>query len=156
MALPLYDRGVTKYHISTILLIDDDEDDRQFFKDALHAVSPQSILKCFYNCSEALSELEKSPLPDLVFLDLMLHGIDGYDCIKLIKQNPTTKDIPVVVISGLITPGAMDRLFDLGVSFFISKPPTFEKLKSVVDKMINTPNIYGARSRELFFVNEHD
>ena len=147
---------MTKYHISTIILIDGDDDDRQFFKEALKAVSSNSILKCFHNCSEALQEVEKSPLPDVVFLDLMLPGIDGYDCIKLIKENPKTKDIPVVVISGLINPGAMDRLFDLGVSFFISKPPTFEKLKSVVDKMINTPSMYGERSRELFFVNEHD
>ncbi len=126
-----------------ILIVEDDEDDIDFFRYALSDVSPNSKLHIAKSCEDALGHLfsEAQQKPDVIFIDLMMYGIHGIECIKKIKQNPALRYIPVVAISSAV-PFDLNPLYELGVSYFITKPTTFEKLKRVIDKMVNTPNIY--------------
>jgi DNA-binding response OmpR family regulator len=70
---------------------------------------------------EALSVLSRF-VPDLIFLDIMLPGIDGLDVCKIIKENRATRDIPIIILSG------NDEVFDkvmgrlAGASDYITKP----------------------------------
>lgn len=145
------------HYLPRILLIDDDEDDRELFSAALAEVSPASALSTAESCNAALSFIYSNDsllIPDVIFLDLTMPGISGYECVALIKAHPQLNAVPVVVMSTTESPAQTDMLYELGVSYFITKPPTFGKLKEIIDKMVNTPNIFKVSTRETFFANK--
>lgn len=88
---------------------------------------------------KALESLEKS-IPDLVLLDIILPKMNGFDVLKAIKENPNTKDIPVIIISNLGQDTDIKQAIKLGaVDYFIkAQHPIFEIIEKV-DKFLSTP-----------------
>ncbi len=81
-------------------------------------------------------EKAKSENPDLILLDIMMPGMDGYNvCLKL-KSTKETKNIPVVIISGKAERDAIVKSHSLGVSDFIVKPFNLPTLLGKVGKYI--------------------
>ena len=70
--------------------------------------------------------------PDLILLDLMMPGIDGFEVIKRLRQDPATADIRIVILSALNSNEDVVKGFDLGANDFIMKPIIMEKLLSCV------------------------
>src|ERR1700761_8135544 len=86
--------------LRTILLVDDDDNDREFFEDALKTIATDITLKIAGNGVEALDLLCNSTvLPDLIFMDLNMPLRNGYECLGDIKKNERLKNIPVVIFS---------------------------------------------------------
>lgn len=87
-----------------------------------------AMLKEFYNVvqavdgEEALSIVSQAPKPDIIMLDIMMPGMDGFDVCKALKKNPKTNEIPVVFITSLNSDKDRDRCFAAGGSDYISKP----------------------------------
>ena len=73
-----------------IVLADDDEDDRFFFKSAVDEMEFNSKLQMFNGGQELMDYLEKDDVmkPHILFLDLNMPGLSGFDCLKLIRSNP--------------------------------------------------------------------
>jgi len=69
-----------------------------------------------------LAKAQIEPLPDLILLDIMMPGIDGYEVCKSLKEIEKTKDIPVVFISAMSEVMDDARGFDLGAVDYITKP----------------------------------
>lgn len=61
-------------------------------------------------------------MPDLVLLDIMLPGLDGFTVCERIKQNPETKHIPVVLLTARKTPEDIARGVEVGADQYITKP----------------------------------
>ena len=98
-----------------ILAIEDDPDTREMYRRMLRDEGHDPILAA--DGVEGLQLLD--PKPDLVILDLVLPGMDGYDVLRTIKADPTTADIPVLVVSAK----AFDRPGDvLGFVAALRKP----------------------------------
>ena len=70
--------------------------------------------------------------PDLILLDLMMPGIDGFEVIRRLKENPETADIRIVILSALNSNEDVVRGFSLGADDFIMKPIIMEKLLTSV------------------------
>ena len=70
--------------------------------------------------------------PDLILLDLMMPGIDGFEVIKRLREDPATADIRIVILSALNSNEDVVKGFDLGANDFIMKPIIMEKLLSCV------------------------
>ena len=70
--------------------------------------------------------------PDLIFLDIWMPGIDGKEITTLIKRDPTTKKLPVIIISALND--TEDIAQKVGADGFLSKPFTIENLLAIVEK----------------------
>lgn len=68
--------------------------------------------------------------PDLIFLDLWMPGIDGREITKILKRDPQTKHIPIIIISALNDTENISE--DIGADGFISKPFTIENLLDVI------------------------
>ena len=68
--------------------------------------------------------------PDLILLDLMMPGIDGFEVIRRMKNNPDTADIRIVILSALNSNEDVVKGFNLGADDFIMKPIIMEKLLS--------------------------
>lgn len=81
--------------------------------------------------------------PDLILLDLMMPGIDGFEVIRRLKENPETEDIRIVILSALNSNDDVVKGFKLGADDFIMKPIIMEKLLTSVITQIQ---IIQARS----------
>ncbi len=117
-----------------LLLADDDEDDCQFFKEALEVLPFKSTIN-IVNDGEELMEIlsaESTILPDILFLDLNMPRKSGYECLSEIKQIDKLKTLPVVVYSTSIGNDILNLLNDVGANFYIQKPGNFSDLKTLI------------------------
>jgi CheY-like chemotaxis protein len=108
----------------TILLVDDDEDDRKLFSEAVVAVDPTIICITKASANEALLYLSDPviSLPDIIFLDLRMPGMSGQDCLKEIKSDPRFALTPVIVYTTSRDEKESATLKALGAAHFMSKP----------------------------------
>jgi CheY-like chemotaxis protein len=125
----------------TILLADDDADDRMLAKDALKESRLANDLRFVENGEELLDYLrrrgaferpESSPTPGLILLDLNMPRKDGREALAEIKSDPALRHIPVVVLTTSKAEEDIYRSYDLGVNSFITKPVTFDGLVAVM------------------------
>ncbi len=115
-----------------ILLIDDDLEISSIIKDALEAAAYQ--VEICDNGGEAIKAI-LAYKPDLLILDVMLPGIDGYTLATKISEGEATRDLPVIVISGLEPSEAMFRGFRQVVAF-IHKPFNPDDLLELIKKTL--------------------
>jgi len=125
----------------TILLADDDADDRMLAKDALKESRLANDLRFVENGEELMEYLRrqgqfadegKSPTPGLILLDLNMPRKDGREALKEIKSDPNLRHIPIVVLTTSKAEEDIYRTYDLGVNSFITKPVTFDGLVNVM------------------------
>jgi CheY-like chemotaxis protein len=82
--------------------------------------------------SSKIFETITSSMPDLVLIDLSMPDMNGEDIIHTLKQNPITRHIPVIIISGLENTGDIAK--KTGADDFINKPFDIEELEATVKK----------------------
>jgi CheY-like chemotaxis protein len=125
----------------TILMADDDPDDRMLAQEAweenrlandLHFVQDGEELMDYLHRRGKYTHLAGAPLPGLILLDLNMPKKDGREALREIKANPHLRRIPIVVLTTSKAEEDILRSYDLGVNSFITKPVTFEALVDVV------------------------
>jgi CheY-like chemotaxis protein len=117
-------------HSINILLADDDEDDRIFFRDALREVNPHAILNEVENGVELMHRLSCRSLPDLLFLDLNMPLKNGYECLFEIHANPRLQRLPVIILSTSSVAEHINEMLKDLACLYIKKPGTFDELKA--------------------------
>jgi CheY-like chemotaxis protein len=121
-----------------ILIIDDDEDDRSFFVDAIKEVNASSVCEQAHGGVEALEQLYAADvLPDLIFLDLNMPRLSGREFLMKIKQEPKFKNIPVVIYSTSKRKEDSDEAFRLGAVYFLTKPILFKEICDEITVLLN-------------------
>lgn len=125
----------------TILMADDDADDRDFTRSAMEESRLVNDLRCVEDGEELLDYLHRrgryadpkdSPRPGLILLDLNMPRLDGREALREIKADPKLRNIPIVVLTTSKTEEDILRSYNLGANCFITKPVTFEGLVDVV------------------------
>lgn len=124
----------------TILLADDDSDDRMLARDALAESRLANDLRFVQDGEELMDYLyrrnkysnEEAPRPGLILLDLNMPRKDGREALREIKSDPNLRHIPIVVLTTSKAEEDIYRTYDLGVNSFITKPVTFDGLVSVM------------------------
>ena len=128
----------------TILMADDDADDRRLTRDALEESRLANDLRFVENGEELLDYLrhlgkyanpETAPRPGLILLDLNMPRKDGRTALKEIKADPDLRQIPVTVLTTSKTDEDIFRSYDLGVNSYIVKPVTFEALVDILQTL---------------------
>jgi two-component system alkaline phosphatase synthesis response regulator PhoP len=107
-----------------ILLVDDEEDILEFLKYNLERENFEVLVST--NGEDALKQLSQSP--DLIVLDIMMPGMDGFELYELIKKNNESQDIPIIFLTA--KSGETDEIkgLNLGASDYIQKPISPKKL----------------------------
>jgi len=124
----------------TILLADDDEDDRLMTRDALRDARLHNDLRFVVDGVDLMDYLKRrgayadadAPRPGLILLDLNMPRMDGREALREIKSDPELRSIPVVVLTTSKAEVDILRTYDLGVNSFITKPVTFLGLVEVM------------------------
>lgn len=120
----------------TFWLVDDDKEDLELFREALREISDRTQLTASIDCVDLLDILPQTTLPDVLFLDINMSKKNGLEFLAEIKQHPTLKDIPVVIYSTSIRQADIDRAYELGAHFYITKPADFEDIIEVLSRML--------------------
>jgi CheY-like chemotaxis protein len=118
----------------TILLVDDDEDDRQLFIEAAKELDNTIVCLSASDGMEALSYLQdqRNDVPDFIFLDLRMPGLSGEECLVEIKKEPRLAPVPVIVYTTSRDIQESRRLKQLGAAHFASKPVSQEEVYYMV------------------------
>lgn len=122
----------------TILICDDDEDDRLLTKEALEQAhisnslrfveDGEQLLDYLYQRGAYAGETGAAPRPGLILLDLNMPKLSGREALAIIKGDKTLRDIPIVVLSTSQLDEDISHSYQLGVNSFITKPVTFSGL----------------------------
>jgi CheY-like chemotaxis protein len=125
----------------TILMAEDDSDDRLLAKDAfeenhifnsLHFVEDGVQLMEYLHHQGRYSNVEQYPTPDLILLDLNMPRKDGREALAEIKADAALRHIPVVVLTTSKAEEDILRSYNIGASSYITKPVTFESFVNIV------------------------
>ncbi|MEZ0007889.1 CheY-like chemotaxis protein [Flavobacterium sp. 28YEA47A] len=122
-----------------IMLADDDEDDRNFFNDAIKELKINNNLTVFKNGRELMDYLERPDiiLPHILFLDLNMPSKSGNECLTEIRQNPKFKDMSIAIYSTSSSEKDIEETFVGGANIYIKKPNDFANLKKVLREVVN-------------------
>jgi len=128
----------------TILMADDDADDRQLTREALEDARLINDIRFVENGEELMDYLRRqgkyappaeAPRPGLILLDLNMPRKDGRTVLKELKQDADLRAIPVVVLTTSKSDEDIYRSYDLGVNSYIVKPVTFEALVDILQTL---------------------
>jgi signal transduction histidine kinase/DNA-binding response OmpR family regulator len=110
-----------------VLVVDDDRHIVEWLKEAL--TNSGFVVKGAYNGHEALA-LAREDAPDLILLDLKMPDMDGYEVIRNLRRDQATRDIPVIVITGISLDDDYDhvKILGMGVEHMLTKPFSIETL----------------------------
>lgn len=137
-----------------VLLADDDEDDRQFFTDAINVVAPKLKLTTVQNGEELIYKLKNkiTDLPDVIFLDLNMPYKNGMECLKEIKSVEALKNIPVLIYSTSAHRDQVEITYRNGANLYIQKPSSYEGIIRVLKTIFTLPvsEWFEQPSREKF------
>ena len=117
---------------SKILLIDDSPD-----------IIATMLRSRGYQISVALDGLKgidkaKNEHPDLILLDIMMPGMDGYEACMRLKTDPEVKEIPIIMLTAKDDPESIARCFELGADNYIVKPFSLPTLLSKLKQVLAT------------------
>jgi CheY-like chemotaxis protein len=120
-----------------VLLADDDEDDRTFFREALNELSISTALQTVEDGVALLKLLvpEVLPAPHLLFLDLNMPGKNGKECLKEIRSLAHMKRTPIIIFSTSSSYIDVEETFRNGASLYVQKPSGFDKMVKLLDKV---------------------
>lgn len=119
---------------STVLVVDDAPENIDVLTGVLE---DEYQIKVALNGSKALQLSREHPLPDLILLDIMMPGMDGYETCHRLKSDPQTLDIPVIFVTAMTEIGDEAKGLKMGAVDYVTKPIEPELLKMRVRNMID-------------------
>ena len=88
-------------------------------------------------------EIAQGRHPELILLDVHLPDINGYDVLERLRTDPTTSNIPIVVLSADATPGQVRRFRDAGANEYLTKPLDLKLLLGLIDNYLSNGDTPG-------------
>jgi CheY-like chemotaxis protein len=125
----------------TILMAEDNEDDRLLTLEAMHTARLVNDLRFVSNGVELLDYLQRrgeyadpdsAPWPGIILLDINMPMMDGLTALRRLKDDPALRRIPVVMLTTSDDQHDVLRSYDLGAASYVTKPVTFSSLVELV------------------------
>lgn len=122
----------------TILLADDDADDRELFCKALHEFDENIKCHGFEDGSTTLEFLRdhSNALPDYIFLDIRMPKMSGKQCLEEIRKDERLKDIPVFIYTTSDDVEDTQQLTESGATHFVTKPSNPEEIYYLISMVL--------------------
>jgi CheY-like chemotaxis protein len=126
-----------------ILLVEDSPDDVFFFRRAIQKSAVPAVIHVATDGLEAMDYLLNKgrfadatahPAPDIMFLDLKLPNVNGFEVLEWMRQQSASPRPPVVVLTSSNQPADREQATELGALLFLTKPPSGEQLRELLQK----------------------
>jgi len=114
----------------SVLIVDDDHLDRVLIQRTVEKMGHRAVIA---EDGKKGLELVRQEKPDLILSDCHMPEMDGVQMCREIKENPETKDIPFVFLTGVETPTTVVECFDMGVENYVCKPINPKLLASQIE-----------------------
>jgi CheY-like chemotaxis protein len=122
-----------------VLLIDDDREDAEIFAAALSESGIGTSLDYYEDGPSAMARLmnDTTAAPDIIFLDINMPSINGWECLREIKKLAGLQSIPIVMYSTFNLQSEGIHAKDVGATAFFTKPDNFRELKDKLTHLLN-------------------
>jgi len=117
-----------------LLLIDDDVRNIFALQAVLKAKKFSSV--SVTNALEGIDRLRKDKEIKAVLLDMMMPEMDGYEAMRMIREDAELSDVPVIAVTAQAMPGDRERCLNAGANAYITKPIDVDKLMAVLQEFI--------------------
>ena len=125
-----------KLLIKNFFLADDDPDDTDLFGEALRRIDNRIIFHTAANGKELIEKLRTTKeKPEIIFLDINMPELDGWESLRTLKENDTLREIPVIMYSTSAALLDGNRAIKCGAVCYLEKPFSFAKLKEFLEKV---------------------
>ena len=121
-----------------ILLVEDFDDARELYSTCLRSFGYDVIEAA--TGTEAVA-LARSASPDLILMDLLLPGMDGWQATAELKSDPRVKHVPIVALTAHALSDERERIASLGCDAFLAKPCLPPDLIRTVDRILGRPTV---------------
>ena len=135
-----------------ILLVDDTSDNLYLLEKFL---VPQGYTVFYAMSGKKALQLAEQLRPDLILLDVMMPGMDGFETCKRLKKNPGLRDIPVIFVTGRTEVKALAKAFEAGGVDYITKPVKRQEVISRVKTHLQLQHLNRERQRMIIALDEH-
>lgn len=120
-----------------IYYTDDDQDDLDIFSEAVMDINPDAVVVTYNHGSKVLDALNSgNKLPEILFLDLNMPGMDGITVLKSIRNTELLGSLPVVILSTSSNKETIDECELNGATYYIPKPNDYDTLKSGLEHVL--------------------
>lgn len=128
---------MNRFPQKTLLIVEDNDDDANLMKRAIGTIGLDLRIQLACNGQEAIDYLaglreyanrDLYPSPDLVFLDLKMPRLSGFDVLRWVRHTATTRRLIVIVLTSSNQPSDIQQAFELGANSYVVKPSTFAEL----------------------------
>jgi len=133
-----------------ILLIDDDTDDQQFFTDVMGSIDSRIVCEIAGNGLEGMELLNNGSVPDMIFLDLNMPYMNGFDFLRAFRENEHWNGIPVVIFTTSDQQRDIELSKQLGAQAFLTKPNTVRDLRISIERLMQS-NLTGISQQMRIF-----
>ncbi|WP_181446068.1 response regulator [Chryseobacterium candidae] len=116
-----------------ILIVDDDP--RNIFALKLTLKARGYAVETCTMAQEALDMLKADAQFSVVLMDMMMPGIDGYEAVRIIRNTPEIKDIPIVAVTAQAMPEDRQKCIEVGADDYVSKPIDVDLLIMAIEKL---------------------
>lgn len=122
------------------MLVDDDIDDADIFCEAIRHLNWVECLTA-ENGLQLFSLLSEHSIhdSDVIFLDINMPLMDGWECLKKLKGSADYSNIPIIMYSTSSAKRDIDKAYSLGAQLFLTKPESFRDLSSILEIVANNP-----------------
>jgi CheY-like chemotaxis protein len=117
--------------MTRVLVVDDEIDTLNLLRTILEISGYEAFTTLNSQDALTLAEVER---PDLILLDIMMPNLDGFTLCKMMRNHPTTKDLPIVFVTAYSALDLEDRRADAGADMVLPKPIGMDTLIDAVDK----------------------
>jgi CheY-like chemotaxis protein len=118
-----------------VLYIEDNDDDVYMLKMRLELLGTFEVLTA--RDGERGCEMAAGEQPDIILMDLEMPVVDGWEATRRLKDNPQTRDIPIIVLSAHALAGEREKALAAGCNEFDTKPIEFERLVATVRRVLD-------------------
>jgi CheY-like chemotaxis protein len=118
-----------------VMIAEDDDDDYYIFSVALEELSITVVLTRAKN-GDILVRLLEDKIPDILFLDLMLPGKDGRQCLREIRANNKYDALPVIMYTSLKNVEEIEFCYREGANLYVIKPTAYADLKDILQRIL--------------------
>jgi len=134
---PVKQRMLERLHLSdddlvgqTVLLVDDDA--RNIF--ALSSMLERRGMRVLTATtgSEAISVIQSQTDVAIVFMDIMMPGMDGYETMQVVRADPAFRRLPIIALTAKAMKGDREKCLEAGASDYLAKPVNTEQLLSAL------------------------
>lgn len=119
-----------------VLIVEDNEESRELLRDVLEYDGYEVIEA---TTAEDGLELTRSRLPALILMDIQLPRMSGIEALKIIRDDPALRSIPVVAVTASVMTQEEHRIKDAGFDEFHRKPVNVKAMRALVHRFLDEP-----------------